>query len=434
MACSAFLRGKSTSNKPARVLLGMLALGLLWILSWVSTCDAAPRAKPDEPSDAVEVSDEPDESSDAVEVSDEPDESSDAVEVSDEPDDAPPPLEDMEPEADEDTGEPREDSDDVFTAPGETRDSGPFEEVNPTPTLEEALANENSAHACQHHHAHDCHCGCGSLFAPSTGSPWENLSLFKGLDGSKQPQDLGINAQLGARFAVNWSVPVMEEFGVGAQIGTAIDYTANAIGVMDRIGGPSTRFQNFTTVGIFQRANSGWRWSMAYDFLAERYYDHFLLGQWRGLIGYAFHRNLEVGGWFTIADWDDRTMVAGDEVRLRSLNMGNFYLRQNWSNFAQTTVWVGLSSGHGQVNLLLGDERPTKTSFVYGADLQVPLTDHLALFGEANFVAPADTGTVDAYLGFVYYPAGGARQAKLRRMAPMLNVASNPTFAVDLRR
>jgi hypothetical protein len=34
-------------------------------------------------------------------------------------------------------------------------------------------------------------------------SIFENLSLFAGLDGSKQPQDLGINANMGLRLAAN---------------------------------------------------------------------------------------------------------------------------------------------------------------------------------------------------------------------------------------
>jgi hypothetical protein len=47
---------------------------------------------------------------------------------------------------------------------------------------------------------------------------------------------------------------------------------------------------------------------------------------------------------------------------------------------------------------------------------------------------PSTTGTVDAYLGFAFYPGAGSRGATDRRFAPLLPVASNPSFAVDYSR
>ena len=64
----------------------------------------------------------------------------------------------------------------------------------------------------------------------------------------------------------------------------------------------------------------------------------------------------------------------------------------------------------GQVNAVLGDLRELHNTFVFGAELQIPLTDRLAIFGQGNFITPASSGTVDSYLGFVYYPHGGARR------------------------
>ena len=46
---------------------------------------------------------------------------------------------------------------------------------------------------------------------------FDNLSVFAGLDGSKQPQDFGINAQFGGRASVNWGIPLFESLGIGAQ-------------------------------------------------------------------------------------------------------------------------------------------------------------------------------------------------------------------------
>ena len=70
---------------------------------------------------------------------------------------------------------------------------------------------------------------------------------------------------------------------------------------------------------------------------------------------------------------------------------------------------------------------------MFGADVFVPLNPWLALFGQANFITPADTGTVDAFLGIAFFP-GGSHGARNRRFAPRLPVANNTTFATDLSR
>jgi hypothetical protein len=41
----------------------------------------------------------------------------------------------------------------------------------------------------------------------------ENLSLFGGLEGSKQPQDFGVNAHFGGRFHANMGLPLLPECG-----------------------------------------------------------------------------------------------------------------------------------------------------------------------------------------------------------------------------
>src|SRR5262245_33784590 len=41
-------------------------------------------------------------------------------------------------------------------------------------------------------------------WSPESGALFDGLSLFAGLDGSKQPQDLGVNALMGGRMAFNW--------------------------------------------------------------------------------------------------------------------------------------------------------------------------------------------------------------------------------------
>src|SRR5262245_6909032 len=52
----------------------------------------------------------------------------------------------------------------------------------------------------------------GDALAAATGqpSPFDTLTFFGGLDGSKQPQDLGINANMGVRLAANLGLPLVK--------------------------------------------------------------------------------------------------------------------------------------------------------------------------------------------------------------------------------
>ncbi len=287
---------------------------------------------------------------------------------------------------------------------------------------------------------------CGN---PSCPSPWiqgdpcrwcDNLEVFGGLEGSKQPQDFGTNAQFGGRISANLGIPLLTEAGIGLQVGSSVNLTDNAVQVFDRIEGNRDRVQSYTTLGIFQRTESGLVWALVYDFLYEDYYDNFVLGQWRASLGYQFTQCDQIGAWGTVAQQSDHgnfgpgPVVPAIPVELRPIDQASLYWRHTWENCAQTTVWCGGSPGHGQVDVALGDIHRTGPVVVFGADLHVPLNDHWAIFGEANFLTPCSSGTVDAYLGFAYYFDGTAKGFRQRKWAPVLPVANNTSFATDLLR
>lgn len=262
----------------------------------------------------------------------------------------------------------------------------------------------------------------------------ENISIFAGLEGSKQPQDFGINAHFGGRTAVNIGLPLVPEWGLGVQVGTAINATANAVQVVERVEGSTGRTQSFTTVGVFQRFDCGIVWGAASDWLYQDYYDNFFLGQSRARVGYALSLADEVGVQVSINGWSDTGNFGATAVRLDPLTQGHLYWRHTFASGARLGGWLGISEGHGEANAALGDLPPLGPQFLFGSDLFIPLNDRLALFGEANFIQPADTGTVDAYLGLEWRPWGGAMAATRSRYAPLMPVANNTSFAVDLRR
>lgn len=263
--------------------------------------------------------------------------------------------------------------------------------------------------------------------------PLDTLTLFGGLEGSKQPQDFGVNANFGSRWAANWGFPLLAEYGIGAQIGTSINYTDNAVQVFERVGASTHRTQNFSTIGIFQRTDT-WRWGIAYDLLYESYYDQFFLGQCRGRVGYATSATDEFGVWFAVPTQSSTGSFQTISTQLSSLTQGSLYWQHQFLAGTRTMCWAGAAEGHAQANLALGDLKPTGTQFVFGAEIDVPLNSYFSIYGQGNFVGPASTGTVDAFLGLSYYPGGRAFPASRSPFAPFQALVNSTMFAVDMRR
>jgi hypothetical protein len=270
--------------------------------------------------------------------------------------------------------------------------------------------------------------------AAKPSSIFDNLSLFAGLDGSKQPQDFGVNALLGGRFHLDWGIPLLREYGVGLQVGTSINASADAVQVFERIQGTKGRLQNFTTVGIFQRRESGLNWGVGYDWLYEQYFDHFHLGQWRGRVGYELNDRNEVGVNLMLRSYGSDGYFNKTRVGLRPIDMANLFYRHQWASGVNTSFWVGLADRHNAANAALGDVGAVAHPFVYGAEINAPLNDHVSLFGQANFITPPSTGTVDAFLGLAFHPVSRAARERSKAFRPVMPVANNPTFAVDLGR
>jgi hypothetical protein len=269
-------------------------------------------------------------------------------------------------------------------------------------------------------------------YAPS--SHWlDNISVFGGIDGSKQPQDFGVNANLGLQGHVNAGFALDEDSGLGLQLGTGIVGSQNAVRVYELLGEARNRVQSFTTAGLFQRSDSGFLWAIGHDFLIEESYDTFTLSQWRGRIGYDADDCNQFGVTAQLRAVDDSGDFNGGLVSLRTINQASIYWRHVWESQTQTTIWVGLADGHGENNAVVGPAPAKDTVPLLGADFLAPLNDHLALYGETNLIMPADTGTVDAFLGFQWYPGGGARRARRTAFAPVLPVASPTNVSVDLR-
>ena len=265
----------------------------------------------------------------------------------------------------------------------------------------------------------------------SARHPLEQLSFFVGVDGAKQPQDFGVNADLGVRLRGQYSAPLAEDYGLGYQVGTATTWTDNAVRVFELLGEDTTRFQSYTTLGLFQRVGD-WGWGTAFDYLYQDGFDKTSLGQFRSRITYNATENTQLGASLRLRAFDDTAQFLGDEVTLRSINQGSLFFRHFYETGVQFTLWAGLVEEHGESNAALGPAPARENSLVVGSDFLAPLNNSLALYGETNLITPADTGTVDAYFGMVWYPFANAKTAYRQRFAPMFNVAAPTSVSVDL--
>ena len=275
----------------------------------------------------------------------------------------------------------------------------------------------------------------GSYFEDASGGLLQEIYFRMAIEGSKQPQDFGVNAHLGGQASVNWAMPLLEQHGVGLQAGTSINATGNAVRVYELLGETTGRTQSYTTVGMFQRTDSGFAWGFVHDFLYQKFYDQFSMGQWRFRASYDLNPCNQIGFTGIVGSYDDTgTFGGGTDVRLSSIDQMHVYWRHYWETGAQTSFWVGIADGHGEDNAVTGFSPPKDESFLFGADVLMPLNDCLAIYGETNLMMPADTGTVDAFLGLQWYPRISTRAARRNRFSPLFEVASPVSFSTDLTR
>jgi hypothetical protein len=260
----------------------------------------------------------------------------------------------------------------------------------------------------------------------------DNFMLFAGLDGSKAPEDLGINANMGSRVGFNWGIPLWQDVGLGFQVGVAENFHNNAVRVLKPLDGTSQRFQTWVTLGLFQRSDIGVNWGAVYDFRFDDYYQSLTTGQVRMQVGYNVTTSDEFGLWGSIRTREDDVRFGGFDLDVRPMNQGAMFWRHIWGNNAVTRVWAGMADSHGRFVLTSPGASPTNTPFLFGADIFIPLNDCVAIWGEANVVTPNDTGTVTAFMGVAFTP-GTANLFGRSRFAPYLPTANNNSFSLDVR-
>lgn len=280
---------------------------------------------------------------------------------------------------------------------------------------------------------------CERYPACSIWSFLNELSVSAGVQAFKGPVDFGRVGNFGFNQSVNVSDSIWHSMGIGYQLG--VRFVESNFSGDQAIGLPrqSTRYQTFTTAGLFHRAfyGCGWQYGAVVDYMSDRYYydNNVIAGlvQVRTELSYLWSNGHEIGftGMVGTQDQDvdvfgvGRTIVVNDQYR-------GFY-RVNFCDGAFGRVWVGGLGGAGAANAVLG------------ADFRVPIHNRFDITGNFNYLIPTTDqqnvnrlggGADEAWnlgMSLVFYPGRCAQGTHNGPYRQLFNVADNGDFATRLQ-
>ena len=255
---------------------------------------------------------------------------------------------------------------------------------------------------------------------------FRDLTVYAGVQGFKDPIDLGENGDFGFHEGVNWGMPVWGCSGVGIQMGGEFDHSdlaPNATVFGDH------RNQYFLTGGVFYRAihECGLQGGVVWDYLDDSFYNSVKVSQIRGNLSYVFDCN-EFGFQFAAGVHGEGTgFVPGDEdaagTTYNPTDIYTFYYGRRLCNGGEFKVYAG------DANHLGG---------IVGSNLDIAISDSFSLQGDfcyviADHVAAGSIPGESTNLAFslVWHPGCHARDTFDSEYRPLFNVADNSSFIVN---
>jgi Family of unknown function (DUF6666) len=253
----------------------------------------------------------------------------------------------------------------------------------------------------------------------------DESSLFVGVQGFKNPTDLGRNGNFGFTEGVNFAGAFWNHFGIGYQVGARFGQSnlsgESASGALDH-----SRDQVFLTTGLFQRAfqGNGLQWGAVFDWLEDQYFVDNNFAQVRAEASYLINGN-EVGFWGAFGTSGNKpVLIDQDTVLFRTTDLFAFFYRRTLVSGGQGRAWVGFTgNGEGLV----------------GADFRVPVSNNIDLLSGFNYVIPNQGvnagGSVQEGWGLamnvVWYPTRARCGTHNGPYRALFNVADNSTFMLD---
>lgn len=277
----------------------------------------------------------------------------------------------------------------------------------------------------------DCGWGCtGCCLIPCPQIPLDNLSLFSGVHGFKDPSNLDRDGSFGFQTGLNWGAPfwLFPYSGVGMQAGLQ--------GVFSNFSGSNftddSRDQLYFTTGLFRRADWGLQGGVVYDYMRDNWYSEVTLNQIRGEISWVYPCLHEWGFWFTASSDSDQSF-SPDDQQAQTWEPTDLYAFFYRRRFAQNLGGEGrFFAGFTQ-----------KSDGLIGADCDLPLSACWSLQTAFTYLIPEesrqDGGSQqegwNVAINLVWYPRGNSSLWDGGNYyRPLLRVADRGSFFVDLLR
>lgn len=292
-------------------------------------------------------------------------------------------------------------------------------------------------------------CGCDPVCCNSLGCDGCENGLgivgFAGLDAFKGISDGSYESNFGAVTGLNSGTPLLglSEYGIGWQTGISYgvyDFDGWGDPGDERVGAQQ---QVFVTTGVFRKAPPGRRLSfgLVYDWMFNKNWGVFAVsptvGQWRGQIEYALSGCNSVGVWGCVNDLYSvqNSPLYGTRIRNAGVTQANMFWHHKFNRGADSWLWVGIPERTSLTGVgSLGD-------WMVGANVQVPLSDRLALYANGSYLHPTASAGIDAAMSSGFDVSMGVCWYFGRRAIshaingdcwmPYMPMANNSNFLVD---
>ena len=288
---------------------------------------------------------------------------------------------------------------------------------------------------------HDWNWACFCIPMP----PEDNLSINFGAHGFKGPLNAGFDGSFGFHEGFNLGAALPgSNLGIGWQIGLQ--------GVHSNMPGQglisdSDRSQLFFTWGFYRRVDCGLQGGFVFDHMRDHFIGNTSLDQVRGEISWVTHSRSEFGIFFNASNEQAPLLLDDDfdvDIFVDGTDMAAFFYRRHFGacNESWGRVFVGGTEERGSVLAAfpqLDDDEDPNSSFLFGADMHVALSDCWALETGFTWLAASSDDRRGAFeeswnVGFnlIWMPRGHCCGTTRGYYRPLFNVADNGSFLTHI--
>lgn len=281
-----------------------------------------------------------------------------------------------------------------------------------------------------------CEAASFPMFLPILGVDWNRFEFFYGTQAFLNPMNV---PSTGAGTKANsGSFGFHEGFNEGRDLkrlfGADLSAQLGLRATQSNLEGQSftnqKRNQIFITGGLFRTVDYGLQYGAVLDYLNDDWYYHADLLQLRGELSWKLSPRHNFG-FHWMAGLNDEvvpTLVnspTGVAVNgTRTVQASDQYRAFYRYSFGPTGQWTSYAGG------------TDNNHFLFGSDMDVPLTGGLSMKVGSTYFAPTGDSAVPKYqaegwnvgISMVYRP--GCRTPSSRYVRPMFNVADNGSFFV----